>query len=211
MKRYNDLKHEELVVLTEEDIERFIDIEIAYNGIMPVSCPEVPSLAQEGIVATEIAFEVHEILCKTEEDAIAISRMEVFRTDYDYNAGGYDYKWLSPILDPSITKKTFYKQSDIVRIKDVLAKNKEKKSEYEKKKEAYDKYLKATGQIRSDVYAVYREAIDLQRDFDAAKLIHKKYLELANQDSVVAMGFFKNTYKDRPEIIKAVLGEEATV
>jgi len=206
MKRYTELTQEELVLLKEEDVERFIEIEIASEGIMPVACPEVPSLESEGITRTEVAYEVGGLLFKKEDDAIAVSGMEQFSSTYDYLVGGYDYKWLDPVLEKTVTKKHFYRQTDVARIKDVLQRNAEKHKIYEKQKNEYDKFLSSTGKIRDAVYAAWRDALDLQQQFNDAKNIFEKYCNLADGDKEIAAGFFKNTYKTRLDIIEKVLG-----
>ncbi len=205
MKRYSDLTHEELIVLKDDDVERLIDIEIANEGIMPVSKPEVPTLEAEGIVASEVAFEVGGILFKNEDDAITVARMDSFTTNYNYQVGGYDYKWLDPVIDRTITRRTFYKQADIVRIKEILVKNKSKRKEYESRKKDYDEFLESTGKIRNAVYSFWREALNLQQEIDEAKAILEKYRALADSDETVAINFFKNTYKTREDIIAKVL------
>ena len=208
MKRYTDLTHEELIVLKDEDIERLIDIEIANEGIMPVACPVVPSLESEGIVKSEIAYEVGGILLKNEEDALTVSRMEQFNTSYDYQAGGYNYQWLDPVTERTITKKNFYRQTDIVRIKELLQRNKSKREEYDKLKNEYDKFLTVTGKIRDAVYSFWREALNLQQEIDEAKAVLEKYRGLSDGDETVAINFFKNTYKTREDIIEKVLGKQ---
>ena len=57
MKRYDELTHEELVALTETDIERLVELEIAHAGII-----------------SETAFQVAGMLFKNESDAIAVAR-----------------------------------------------------------------------------------------------------------------------------------------
>jgi len=208
MKRYTDLTHEELIVLKDEDIERLIDIEIAHDGIMPVGCPVVPSLESEGIIKSEIAYEVGGIMLKNEEDALIVSRMEQSNTAYDYQAGGYNYQWLDPITERTITKKNFYRQSDVVRIKEILQRNKSKREEYEKLKNEYDEFLTVTGKIRDAVYSFWREALNLQQEIDEAKAVLEKYRGLSDGDETVAINFFKNTYKTREDIIEKVLGKQ---
>ena len=205
MKRVDSLMHEELIVLTEQDIERFIDIEIAHIGIMPIACPVVPNLETEGIIASEVAYEVGSILFKNEADAIAVANMETFNSEYDYHAGGYDYKWLNPIVDRTVTKRIFYKQTDIARIKEILQRNKTKREEYETRKREYDKFLGETGKIRDSIYKTYHAALAFQREIDDAKAVLEKYRGLANGDQEVAISFFKNTYKAREDILEKVL------
>jgi hypothetical protein len=206
MKRYSDLGHEELVALTDEAVEQFIAIEIAHEGIMPISCPVVPSLEAEGIVRSSTAYEVGGILFKNEKDALSVARLEQFESNYDYNIG-YDYKWLNPVTERAINKKDFYLQEDVVRIKEILQRNKIKREEYDRAKSTYDKFLSATGKIRDAVYSARNEALNFQKKVDDAKAILEQYRKLAAGDEAVAIGFFKNTYKSREDLIKKVLGE----
>jgi len=202
MKRYEDLTHEEWIALEEADIERFIDIEIAEAGIMPISCPTMPTLEDEGIVKSEVAYDIGGLLLKNEEDATKVATMQHFQTSYDYSAGGYDYQWLDPVLEKKVSKKLFYKQVDVVRIKEILQRNKSKRDEYDGRKSKYDKYLQSTGSIRDAVYSVYYEARQLEGEYKEAEKVFIKYRGLSDGDDKVAMSFFSNTYKDRPDILK---------
>ena len=179
MKRYNELTHEELIALSETDIERYIDIEIAYAGIAPVSFPKELKLENEGVIASEVAYEVGDILFKNQDDAIAVSGMDTYTTEYDYYSGGYDYKWLNLNTNKQVTKRMFYKQSDIVRIKEILQRNKSKRDKYEKDKKVYDKFLSETGKIRDSVYQIYNEALCFQQEVDKAKILLEKYRDLS--------------------------------
>lgn len=205
MKRYNELTHEELIALKEEGVERLIDIEMAHAGIMPVACPAFPTLEAEGIVASEIAYEVGELLLKNESDAIAVENMETYCSNYDYHIGGYDYRWLEPIVNQTITKRMFYKKTDIARIKEVLQRNKTKREEYEMHKKKYDSFLTETGKIRDSVYKTYHAALVFQGEIDDAKALLEKYRNLADGNEEVAVNFFRNTYKSREDIVERVL------
>lgn len=210
MKQYTDLTHEELIVLTENDIERLIDIELAHDGIMPVACPTVPSLDDEGIIKSETVFDIGGLLLKNEEDAIAVSRMEQFKSEYDYNIG-YEYRWLNPITERTIIKEYYYRQEDVVRIKEALQRNKIKKDGYESQKQKYDEFLKKTGQIRNRVYDIWNSARNFQREIDDANAVLVKYRDLADDDETMAVNFFKNTYKSREDIIEKVLGKNENI
>lgn len=207
MKRYSELTHQELIVLTEPAIEILIDLEIAHAGILPVACPEPPSIEKEGIVASEIAYEVGSILFANEEDARKVAELPQFTSSYEYNCGGYDYKWLDPLTERTVTKKSFYRQSDIVRIKEILQRNKLKRDEYSKRKNEYDKFLSSTGKLRQEVYDVVNAARQTEEEFTQARVVMEKYRILSEGDEQVAKAFFQNTYADRPEILQEILGE----
>jgi hypothetical protein len=75
----------------------------------------------------------------------------------------------------------------------------------------YEKFSKATSEIRSAVYDTYREAVNFQRDVQQAKTMYQKYLKLADGAETVALRFFADAYKDKPELIEAVFPKEEVV
>jgi hypothetical protein len=203
MKRYYDLTHEELIALDEKAMEQLVDLEVAFAGIMPVACPEVPSLEKEGIVRSETAYKVGFMYFSKEEDALAVSRLTQYEVKYDYNTG-YDYKWLEPEINQTITKEQFYKQTDVVMIKDILQKNKAKRETFERQKNLYDKFLSETGKIREQVYSAWREALKFEQELTDARNLLVKYRDLAGGDETVAITFLRNTYKSREDILGKV-------
>ena len=207
MKRYDEYLHKELIILEEKDIERLIDLEIAHEGVVPCACPEVPSLEKEGIVCSDVGYKIGNFVFRQEEDALKVSQMETLEEKYDWGIG-YDYKYLDPITDTTVSKVLFYKQQDVMMIKEVLQRNKLKKDEYDKKKITYDSYLSKTGKIRGNVYSFVREAKDAEEEFELARKTYQHHLKLADGDATVAVKFFKNTYKDNENIIDAVLGKQ---
>ncbi len=206
MIRVWDLDKEVLASLPHEGIEKYIDLEIAHAGILPVEKPEVPSLQTAGIAATSIGFECGGVIVRTMDDAKVLSGLSLVKEQYDYTTG-YSYKWLEPVTDTKITQVAFYEQVDVVRCKDVLTDLTRKKDQYEKTIRAYGEYLNRTGKIRNEVYAHVAEAVEQKRQIELAKKTYAKHLELAEGNADIARNFFVNAYKDKNEIIKEVIGE----
>jgi hypothetical protein len=209
LKRYHEFTDEEMAVLTKEEINNLIELEIAYNGILPVMCPESPKLQDIGIVKDQEFFECNGEFFLNEADAIAFSRMAVFKESYNYNIG-YDYKWLERINDLPVKKVSYYSEDCITQRQKLIQERTQAKNEYSKKKEAYDKFTKATSSIRNDVWEKYYKALEKEQQVTYAKEQYNKYLSLAKNDEEIAIGFFKNAYKDSQWIIDRVLGEEVT-
>lgn len=199
-----DLSQSELAALTEEEIERFIQLEIAVDGIEPVECPRAISLENAGIVADDTAYQVCGVVVRSIEDAKIIAGLPVMHEQYDYTTG-YQYKWLDPTIPVKIEEVHFYKQHDVGAVKDILQRNKAKQEEYETQKRTFDKFLTDTGKIRGRVYEAVRDACQSARQVQLARETFDKYMDLASGDRTVAASFFRNTYKDRPELIAAVL------
>jgi len=206
MKRYDELSQKELMEVTDEQVALLIEIEIANNGIMPVEAPIAPTIEGAGITKTELVHEVKGLYFKNEEDALAVLRMPMLQTEYDYGTG-YDYKWVSPVVDAGVKKSFFYRQEDVVRCKKALQELEAKKTDYATKKGAYDKFLKVTGEIRSNVWRVVQDARNLKQEVELARKTLEKYKGLADGDETTANNFFRNTYKEREDILQMVLGE----
>lgn len=204
MKRYDQYSKEELAVLTEEQINTLVDLEIAYAGVMPAERPTPPSYEDVKMNKSEAAYSVYGIYFKNQSDALAVSGMQVFRQDYDYAAGGYDYKYLRENTSNEVKTEFFYKKEDVKRFKDTLIQNKTLKDQYESDKKDYDKYFDSTSKIRTAVWEAYREACRFVNSVNNAKNMYDKYLQLAEGDKAIAKKFFLDAYKDNEDIVEAV-------
>jgi len=206
MQRIDELHHDGLVALTDEQVERFIDIEIANRGIMPVEQPVPPSLETVGIVKDDKAFEVAGIIVRTREEAEAILKMDVLREEHNYQTG-YEYRWLVPNTDKEIAEVGFYRQEEVVRLQDALCDIERKNDDYSSRKRQYDKFLEETGSIRNSVWGIVNEARELQAEIDLAQKTYQHHLDLAEGDPKIAGKFFRHAYEGREDLIKAVLGD----
>lgn len=209
LKRYSEFTDEEMAALTTEEINNLIELEIAYEGIQPVQCPESPKLQDIGIVKDQEFFECNGEYFMNEADALAFSKMAVFKESYNYNIG-YDYKWLERITDMPVKKVCYYSEDCITQRQKLIQERTQAKNEYNKKKEAYDKFVNITSSIRNDVWEKYYKALEKEQQVKYAKEQYAKYLSLAKNDEEIATGFFKNAYKDIQWIIDRVLGKEVT-
>lgn len=204
MNRYYDMTHEQLLAVTEKDIETLIEIEIAHKGIMPIECPTPPDIGSAGIAKDHVAYNVKGMLFAKKEDALAVAAMSILGEEYDYSGAGYNYKWLDPVINPDVAEVSYYKQADVVRVQQALIELKKKKDAYECKKGEYDKYMKSTGDIRNDVWATITNVREKEQELTLARRTYKKHLELAGNDADVAQKFFCDAYRERQDIITAM-------
>lgn len=194
MRRYTDLTKKELAELSQEELDRFIELELAYAGITPVMCPVKPVIKEIALDASEVAYEVFGVLFKNQEDALVVSQMEVLREDYDYYGAGYAYKYLKLNDNNAVKTEKYYKKEEVLAVKDVLKGNRLLEEEYDKQKKSYDAFLKDTEAIRDSV----REAVTAAHTFfqrvAAMKLQYQRYLTLAEGDEKIARNFFDSAY-----------------
>jgi hypothetical protein len=212
MKRYYDLSKQELNDLSNEDIQRYIDIEIAYAGIIPVRNPEQPAIFKPSIEPKEVAYEVHGNLFKNADDAMTFSKMDKLSAEYNWSKAGSDYKWLEPKTDYDGGVKTvkFYKKEDIASIVEELTASRKAKELYDADLKEYNKYCEKISTIQTSIIDAIREARYFFSDVKAAKSLYDKYIKLADGNVETATNFIKDAYKDKQEILDELLGKEVT-
>lgn len=210
MKRYTDYQKGELATLTDEQIQRLIDIEIAEAGIKPVPEPVKPTLADVGIKPTDHYYQLKGVgygacLIKGEEDAKKLLEMVVFEKEYDYQVGDA-YSWAQK-ADVQLVQISLFRKEDIDKIKHTLRENRTLQEQYKKDSEAYKKYTGATHDCRVEVHTAVDNDRNHVRMVKLAMDTWTHYLSLAEGDKEVAERFFRNAYRDDIELIEVVLGQ----
>jgi len=213
VKRYSDLTKEELVALGDDKarVQTFIDIEIAFAGIIPVTQPEAPRLVKPDIEPTVEAFEVYGLIFRDEKEALGLAKMNVSRANYDYTLGT-EYHYIESAAErydaKGVNPKAYYSKHDLDSVRQQLIDIKSEKETYEKGMKAYTDYTKKISTIRDDVWDAIREALDEKRELDQALNVFARHKELAENDEAIAKNFFREAYKNDPEMIEKVLGEK---
>lgn len=207
MRRIDDLTVEELAVLTYEEAELFIDIEIAIAGIIPVSQPPYVAVEKIGIEPTIFAYEFSGILFLEESDAVAVSKMKRVISNCDYNLDP-NYKWTEPERDfYGIKTVSFYSKEQIEAIRDKLKSSQKIKIKYENDLKEYNNYIKESQSHRDHVFDKMRNAREDMAFLNKAKEVYKKHISLAGGDMEIANKFFRDAYKDYPDVIVNIIGE----
>ena len=207
MKRYHDMTDAELVDLNGEQIDRIIEVEVAFAGVEPVMCPEAPKLEDLGITKTVEVFVVAGLLFANREDAEAVARLPVLKEDYDYKIG-YGWKYLSPLTELSIKGESYYTEDDLTRVQSAILHRDKLKENYKKEKESWDGFTASIAEIKQGVWNAIGAARTRVAELRHALEIYSHHLDLADNDEEVAKKFFRDAFKGRPSLIKAVLGED---
>lgn len=207
MKRYEDYTRKELAAMDEGNINRLVDIELAIEGIAPIPAPKASTIKEIKLEKKAEAYSVGGLLFAKQEDAVAVSKMELLSASYDYQGAGYDYKYIEPLTDSKVRIDSFYDKTEVQEAGLQLRQYKANKDQYDKEREKWDEYQRKVGTIREAVWKSYYEAQQWMEQVSCAFETLSHYKDLANGDESVAKEFFKNSYKDKPELLIAVLGE----
>ena len=211
MKRFDDLTDAEVLALTDEDVERYIDLACAEAGVQLL--PEKPGPAPEKPDETRDAtlFEVAGQSFSTMEDAESVMKMinGLTRLDTNYLAGNYKDQYVSGSQsDVSITTNSVYSALRWHGIKEEM-------EAYAKAKKGHDSVVSSykdcvrernneSNSVRErveEVHANAHEAGRLRRHLE-------RYIELADGDVEVARRFLLNAYPDAKEYLPEEFPED---
>jgi hypothetical protein len=205
MKDFDDLTPTELETVPDEQVERFIDIACAQQGV-----PLLPDYPQEPVkpdVKPIIdVFDVAGILVTSLEDAQAIcdTLKEVARVGYTYVSGpGYEKRTTTPD-QLNITQQHMYSGEywDQVRVKmEAYAAAEQQyrhdKTEYEKAGTERDRVAESITMAVGTARARADRRAFLQRSYD-------RYLDLADGDLKVAARFLADANPEARELLPSL-------
>ncbi len=211
-KRLKDLTRDELLSITEEETEKLLDLEAAFEGISFVPAPsetilepqqnkDVTVYNLDGWFTTDLTLieSVLELLNKHSKQLVTV--------DYDYNFS-YDYKYAKPSSAiPQLNKeeRMSFEGFELFRnsFKEQVKLAKHNKSEWDKR----NSYLSKLSNISDELWKAKQDARnDIQHE-EQLRMIYAHYLEVAEGDKSVAFKFFKDAKPDDVKLLISLMAE----
>lgn len=199
MNRITDLSTKDLLKLTPEDINTYVQIELMHEGIVIPPLPQKPE--QFNLAPTVTVYQIHsngKVLCTLPSNELALAVLEAgqnaFMTeDYLYEAG-YDRKFMSKVEDLSIISVKVYDEHELRRYTKELKQSKDANDAYNSARREYDKINNRAIEITERVNDVVRFATKQQQKATEISNTFSKYTQLANGDYQVALNFLLKAY-----------------
>jgi hypothetical protein len=212
MKTFEQLNDQELLALTDDQIEYYIKLKKAETGIKIISFPETPVYAeipQPELEMYVVAGRVFNEKEKAEEIASVINKHlgSSFTKEYDYYRSGGNHKYAKP-FDGSletINIVRLYSMSTYNSIKDTIQSNKKIEDAYKEIKNAYDKEDEKASEIVEMIHSAIAKARECVQLFQNYKVRIVEYLQLANGNRDVAWNFFEKAYVVEPAVKNMIL------
>lgn len=208
LKRYTDYTTKELANVTEEELQRLIEIECMREGVSVFAVEPKLMLLPEIPETDAVVYEIGSFSFTDEEEAKKLLELlKNFKShcelDYEY---GYSYrkKYIKPSkckygIDEiqAYSKPRYDEVKYAIKEREKLEEhNASMREKYKKEKEPYE-------EIKATVMDAYREALREEEKFITANSIYQKYLSLSNGDVTTADNFFNQTsYSEYLERIK---------
>jgi len=208
--RFCDLNYDEKLKLTNAEVEGYIKLECAFEGIKILPEPIEPVKPEIGEKNDyfRIGY-ISEMIFVNAEDAAKVLKVletcDVIHTDY-----ADDYTYVNKIdkFKQNIGTVRYYSKVQYEEHKEELEKyNREKKS-YDMLREEYDKYRGQAMDIANDIWDEIEKVRGLNRLLLELTQVYKNYLEMAKGDSEIASSFLNKAYKDSLEELKEGIEED---
>lgn len=203
MKRINELSRDELVALTGEQIERYVDIECAEEGVALL--PPAPVEPEKNAPEPDIeCWTVPTVTFRDRAHALEVIELinQLSRVIPDPIGGwryGYD-SYYTPVdpgedrqIEPKLERMWSPAHFDAARV--VVDAAKRERDAYTKAKDEYRKAVDARAEISKRVREVVNSAHSEVWEEDNVRREFARYVEIADGDKDTALRFFKNAHK----------------
>lgn len=208
MKTIDDYTTEELLKLTDEQIDKLYRLRLAENGIKIPNLPEKPNYEEEPqpdktvytVNGIDVYFEKKEVADKF-ADMMIKNMDDLCKLEYTYSVSP-DAKYTEELKEDygfrngiSISPKGVYSKALYNEIKDVLTRNKEKRDEYRNLKSEYDNQNSKASKHREYIMNKIKEA--KKKEFEKSEMLRtfNEYLDLADGNSEIAWNFMNKAYE----------------
>jgi len=211
MKRFTEYTYDELVKLTQSEIETLVDLECAHEGI-PLLPPEVPVKPYKPKdVEPDVTYYQfsHYPAFVTREDAWAASELlkqfDMPNTEWCYGRGkSYDlYKGVKKRPETDISAKEAYTESHYAQVAEAKSRYEMDEAAYNEANTEYKDIEKKRAAVSQDVFKHIAEAkahfAKIKRYCDE----FRRYLKLAEGSRQIAWNFMKSAHPDEEEFIES--------
>lgn len=204
MKRLTAYTRAELAELTEDEIQKLIDLECASEGIAllppkPEKTPEL-ELPEPDLKAYVVAGIIVSDMKHASRLLETITSGTIFKSDY---SGDYNRKYLKPLKQadynyPKIEQESYYSPELYDELKRREKAHKEQYGAWKQLEKQYDEALEARQSIASEVFKAINEARDYYFEIERIRSQFERYLVLAENNRQIAMNFLEKVANLEP-------------
>ena len=203
MKGFTEMTDQEILALTEEDVQKLIKLRMMEEGIKIMDKPKIPELFE--IEPADIQYFSIPLLdgFATKVAEILKSAKSLRKVDYDWNKLGSDYKFLKKSekykfngnSDFDIISGWAYSDELYAKISNFAAQNKVMKEQAAKDQKEYDEKMQEASGIISEISGWVKEVkVKYERLNRLTYKFATDYYPLSDHNEDMAMKFMAKAY-----------------
>jgi len=200
MNEFSDLTDEQVFKLTPEQVEFYVNLECAKEGILllPDERPIEPRLEKPPFDA--VAFQVGDFCVANQSEAAKIlevlKSVKIIRLEYE-SATGYDSKVIKRLdtFTPEIKQISCYSQEMFAEIKKQLAEYNMAKNSYDRASREYNDIVTKRENAAKWIWERVEDVRERHNSQEKLLKEYNRYLVLANNDPGIALNFLQSAYQ----------------
>jgi len=195
MKTYWEYSDTERMLLSKEEIQSLIDIELMTKGIIKVNPPTFKEIKELTQFDKLTYYKVEGIIFNTIEQAHAFLKLCPMKEGYDYYGAGYDYKF-AELIDMTIRNESLFKEKDIKINSLIFKENKAAKEYNEAEKKRYEKELSVMDDATHPVWDDWMEKQNIKYKCHRINETYQDYLKMTEGNEQMAYAFLSKIYSE---------------
>lgn len=197
----NDMTHEQIVALTQEDVERIAKIACMEKGVKLVSKPPPEPLAELYERDAEF-FEIvgTKICTRTREAAEEIQRVlvknyaQLTEEKYEWRIGSENTYLGTFDHQLEVKRGVAFSALKFQELQSVLGNKHEAREQYQNEKREFERSQEEYQKIAADIWRAYHYECKIARKCEGLKATFLEYVSLAGGDEEKAAQFFRKAY-----------------
>jgi hypothetical protein len=198
IKLLGDYKGWELEALSDEAVQRIVDLECAEAGapLTPTRvAPLEPFKHQYDVKLYKVGGLYVQSMAEAESLRAALRSISLWDLTSSWKHGYQNYA--KPSVDElEISPVDTYSLGALDIKKDALARHEEAKKAHEKDTEDYDRAVNARGAVSESVWRVVQNAWSFKNQRERLRTELDRYIALADGDGAIGLRFFEKAYGD---------------
>lgn len=202
MKTIKDMAHEEVVALTQTELDRLVRLACAVDGVrLPGAAPEKPEAPKVERDATVYSVgSLHfsdRAAAESVSAALSAAAAHAVKLEYDWQHVGSEHKYTKAFKPDEqttmadVSTEHALSEPNYRKVRESLIQHKALLKQYEDDLKAHEQSERATDEIRGEIMAAFNEARARQAELDRAQRVFGEYLRLADDDVEVAIKFYE--------------------
>jgi hypothetical protein len=198
MKNFFDLTDEEILNLTKDEIQNYIDLECAKNGIKLTPQPKKP---EKNIPAPDVnVYTIGGFKTLNYDKALAVFNLvsDMDLVDVDYGRD-FNYKFVTEpksYTKPEITTDKYYSEESYKQIEDDIKKYEDAVKQYEMLMEDFEANQERRNEVADSILEVVYAAREKEFERQFLENQFNRYLELAENDRGTALRFLFDAHPE---------------
>lgn len=202
MKKLDEMSHEEIAALTDEQIDTLVDMECAKQGVAIIDKPAEPNALKVDSNPDLAVYTVGGFVFTEPGPAAEVAALlkehqgSLVKSDYEWAAGHNNYYANDYEEKVEVTPGHILSWKKFQEIRGDLQVAETTRGDYTKEQKKWQEGYDQRAKIRKDILLKIKKHKEAEDDYQRYHAVMARYVELSDGDKKIALKFFEEAHKD---------------